>query len=132
MIIVSRQEFEDLVNKAIAQLPETYLSKLKNVAIIVDDIPSLEQRQQLALRPNQTLFGLYEGVPLSQRNGTLKTLPDKITIFQKPLEYASDNIGDLFSRIGRTIWHEVAHYFGLDHDMIKNLESKEKPKKNLQ
>lgn len=129
MIIISRQEFEDMVNKAVAQLPKPYLSRLKNVAIIVDDIPTLEQRQQLALRPNQTLFGLYEGVPLSQRQGMLKTLPDKITVFQKPLEYASDNINDLFEKIGRTIWHEVAHYFGLDHEMIHGLESKEKPKK---
>jgi predicted Zn-dependent protease with MMP-like domain len=126
MIIISREEFEDLVNKAVAQLPKDYLDKLKNVAIIVEDQPSIEQRMKQNLRPNQTLLGLYEGVPLSERQGMQKILPDKITLFQKPLEYSSKDIGDLFDHIGRTIWHEVAHYFGLDHDKIHELERKEK------
>ena len=55
-------------------------------------------------------------------------LPDKITIFQKPLEYSSENINDLFKNIGKTVWHEVAHYFGLNHDQIRALENKEKTK----
>jgi predicted Zn-dependent protease with MMP-like domain len=129
MVIIPKEEFEDLVNKAVAQLPKDFLAKLKNVAILVDDEPDLDQRRQLMLHPNQTLFGLYEGVPLSKRQGTVKILPDKITIFQKPLEYASYDINDLFEKIDRTVWHEVAHYFGLDHERIKELESKEKPKK---
>jgi predicted Zn-dependent protease with MMP-like domain len=129
MIVIPRNEFEDLVNRAIAQLPKPYLSKIKNVAIIVDDVPSLEQRRQLMLRDDQSLFGLYEGVPLSQRQGMLKTLPDKITLFQKPLEYSSNSMPELFDHIGRTIWHEVAHYFGLNHDKIRELESKEKRNK---
>ncbi len=128
MIMISRNEFEDLVNKAVAQLPKDYLAKIKNVAILVEDEPSLEQRHKLMLRNDQSLFGLYEGVPLSQRQGVLKTLPDKITLFQKPLEYFSNNMSELFDRIGRTVWHEVAHYFGLDHDQIRELERKEKPK----
>lgn len=126
--MISRNEFEDLVNKAVAQLPKDYLAKIKNVAILVEDEPSLEQRHKLMLRNDQSLFGLYEGVPLSQRQGVLKTLPDKITLFQKPLEYFSNNMSELFDRIGRTVWHEVAHYFGLDHDQIRELERKEKPK----
>ena len=128
MIKVSRKEFEELVNRAIAQMPKDYLSRIKNVAILVKDNPDLEQRNQLMLRPNQTLFGLYEGVPLSKRQGMTKILPDKITIFQKPLEYASENINDLFQNIGKTIWHEVAHYFGLNHDQINALENKNKVK----
>lgn len=128
MILISRSEFEDLVNKAVAQLPKAYLARLKNVAILVDDIPSPEQRNQLMLRPDQTLFGLYEGVPLTKRQGMDKALPDKITIFQKPIEYSSDSMNDLYEKLGRTIWHEVAHYFGLDHDDIRGLEAKEKKK----
>ena len=128
MITISRKEFEDLVTRVIAQLPRDYLAKIKNVAILVEDQPDFAQRQKLMLRSNQTLFGLYEGVPLSERQGTVKLLPDKITIFQKPLEYASDNINDLFTNIGKTIWHEVAHYFGLNHGQIRELEKKEKPK----
>jgi len=128
MIKVSRQEFEELVNKVVAQLPKDYLARIKNVAFIVDDIPSEEQRRKLLLRSDQTLFGLYEGVPLSERQGYEKMLPDKITIFQKPLEYSSENINDLFKNIGKTVWHEVAHYFGLNHDQIRALENKEKTK----
>ncbi len=130
MIVIPRDDFEDLVNRAIAQLPKPYLSQIKNVAFIVEDVPSLEQRQQLMLRDDQSLFGLYEGVPLSQRQGTLKTLPDKITLFQKPLEYSANSMTELFDRIGRTVWHEVAHYFGLDHDKIRELEAKERHNKN--
>ena len=126
MIIVSRKEFEDLVERVVAQLPKEYLKRLKNVAFIVEEEPSLIQRQQQMLRPNQTLFGLYEGVPLSNRNGMDKMLPDKITIFKKPMEFASNNMNELFDNIGRTVWHEVAHYFGLDHEMIGELEKKER------
>ena len=126
MITISRKEFEDMVNRVVAQLPPDYLARLKNVAILVKDQPDLDQRQKLMLRANQTLFGLYEGVPLSQRQGTVKLLPDKITVFQKPLEHASENINDLFKNIGKTVWHEVAHYFGLNHEQIRELERKEK------
>ena len=126
MVTISRKEFEDMVNRVVAQLPPDYLARLKNVAILVKDQPDLDQRQKLMLRANQTLFGLYEGVPLSQRQGTVKLLPDKITVFQKPLEHASENINDLFKNIGKTVWHEVAHYFGLNHEQIRELERKEK------
>lgn len=129
MTSISREEFEDMVSKVVAQLPPDYLKRLKNVAILVEDEPSLSQREKMSLGPNQTLLGLYEGIPLSQRQGTMKLLPDKITIFQKPLEYSSSDINDLFNNLGRIIWHEVAHYFGLGHDRIKELEDKEKNRK---
>jgi predicted Zn-dependent protease with MMP-like domain len=77
------------------------------------------------LGPNQSLFGLYEGVPLSRRMGTVKTLPDKITIYKKVIEMTSNTKAELYDRVGRTIWHEVAHYYGLDHQKIKELEDKE-------
>lgn len=125
MYTVSRSEFEKLLDEAIGRLPKQYIDHLKNVAFIVDDEPSLEQRQMLQLRGDQTLFGLYEGVPLSQRQGMTKLLPDKITLFQKPIEFASNNPVQLRERIGRTIWHEVAHYYGLDHGRIHDLERQE-------
>jgi predicted Zn-dependent protease with MMP-like domain len=124
MIIISSKEFEELVERVVAQLPKDYLEKLKNVAFIVEEVPNENQRRQLSLRPNQTLFGLYEGVPLSERQGATKMLPDKITLFKRPLENASSNINALFQNIGKTVWHEVAHYYGLNHDMINDLEKK--------
>lgn len=125
MVTITRNEFEELVNRVVAQLPKDYLEKLKNVAILVEDDPDEQQRIKLKLRPYQTLFGLYEGVPLSERQGATKLLPDKITLFQNPLQHASKNINDLFQNIGKTVWHEVAHYYGLNHEQIGALEKKE-------
>jgi predicted Zn-dependent protease with MMP-like domain len=125
MIEIDDEEFEKIINKSIEGLPKIYQENLKDVAFIVEDVPSLEQRQRMNLGPNQSLFGLYEGVPLSRRMGTVKTLPDKITIYKKVIEMTSNTKAELYDRVGRTIWHEVAHYYGLDHQKIKELEDKE-------
>lgn len=125
MYVVPRDKFEELVNEAIAKLPEIYRDKLQNVAFIVEEDPSDLQRVNLKLADNQTLFGLYEGVPLSQRQGSLKILPDKISLFQNPIQSSVSNSRDLYDRIARTVWHEVAHYFGLDHHQIDELNKKE-------
>lgn len=124
MIKAGHELFEKFLREAIDAIPPPYDSRLQNVAFILDDNPTPEQRLQLNLHPTQTLFGLYEGVPLPSRNGTLKLLPDKITIFKEPLMAASQNETDLRDKIGRTLWHEVAHYYGLDHNRIKALERK--------
>lgn len=125
MISVSHEIIEQIINKAIKNLPKPYVDHLENVAFIVESEPTPDQRQKLKLRSDQTLFGLYEGVPLSQRYGATKLLPDKITIFQKPLETASNSLNELADRVSRTVWHEVAHYYGLDHDRIRELEANE-------
>jgi predicted Zn-dependent protease with MMP-like domain len=126
MVSVSRETIEQIINQAIKNLPEPYVDHLENVAFIVESEPTPDQRHKLKLRSDQTLFGLYEGVPLSQRQGATKLLPDKITIFQKPLETSSNSLNELADRVGRTIWHEVAHYYGLNHDRIRELETKER------
>ncbi len=121
---ISTKKFEELVAQAVERIPEPYKNRLENVAFLLEDEPSSEQRQRLNLYPNETLFGLYEGVPLPQRGGALKTLPDKITIFKNPLLTASSSIEELKENIRHTVWHEVAHYYGLDHNRIHELESK--------
>ena len=123
---LSDNEFESLLGEAIDAIPRPYNSRLQNVAFILEDEPTPEQRQRLNLYRSETLFGLYEGVPLPQRGGMLKTLPDKITIFKKPLLAASPNLAALRHNIGHTVWHEVAHYYGLDHQKIHALDSKKK------
>lgn len=120
---VSDQEFEDYLSEAIDNVPEPYGSRLENIAFILEDDPSPEQRAQQRLAPWQTLLGLYEGIPLPRRGGQTKLLPDKITIFKNPLLNASRDKARLRENIGRTVWHEVAHYFGLDHAMIDKLDS---------
>ncbi len=123
---MDRGTFESLVTKAVDNLPEVYRQKIDNIAFIVEDLPSPEQRVKLELANNQTLFGLYEGVPLPQRQGSLKVIPDKITIYQLPIQYSVNDLPGLYDQVARTIWHEVAHYFGLDHQMIDKLNNKSK------
>lgn len=124
MVEVSQEEFEQYINEGIAALPKLYQSKIDNVAFLTEDYPTPEQRLKLNLYPNETLFGLYEGVPLPARNGTLKLLPDKITIFKKPIEAFSRSREDVKEHVRHTIWHEVAHYYGLDHARIHQLDGK--------
>jgi predicted Zn-dependent protease with MMP-like domain len=122
MLQVSDEEFKNIVAEAIDGVPPRYQKRLENVAFIVEDQPTEEQRQRLSLRPGDSLFGLYEGVPLPQRFGTTKLLPDKITLFKLPLLRYSRDLEELRDRVAKTVWHEVAHYFGLDHRRIHELE----------
>lgn len=120
---ISDQQFEAMIGRALDELPEKYVSRLlTDVAITWDYEPTPEQRQQLKLRHNQSLFGLYEGVPLPQRGGSTKLLPDKITLFKQPLLAYSHDLTELQEEIKHTLWHEMAHYFGLDHGRISELE----------
>jgi predicted Zn-dependent protease with MMP-like domain len=115
MVQLNEEEFQNLVSDTIDIIPQKYQGHLTNVAFIIEDEPSPEQRVKLQLRPYESLFGLYEGVPLPQRGGMTKLLPDKITVFKLPLEFASRDLADLREKLRNTIWHEVAHFFGLDH-----------------
>lgn len=124
MIQLSEEEFNKIVGDGIDAIPPKYQARLNNVAFIVEDEPTPEQRIKLNLYPGETLFGLYEGVPLPMRGGTTKLLPDKITIFKRPIEFISQNIAQLREQVRHTIWHEVAHYYGLDHKRIHELEPK--------
>ena len=123
MISVSDQTFQDLVQQALDSLPGEHAKSINNVALLYEHEPTPQQRRTLQLRNDQTLFGLYEGVPLPQRQGQTGLLPDKITIFKGPLERASDDILELKENIRHTLWHEIGHYYGLDHDKIRELES---------
>lgn len=122
MFDVSDQEFQKLINKALESLPGQHAQNIKNVAILYEEEPTPEQREKLALRNDQTLLGLYEGVPLSQRQGMTPTLPDKITLFKQPLIQHAGSRERLLEEIRHTLWHEIAHYYGLDHDRIHELE----------
>jgi predicted Zn-dependent protease with MMP-like domain len=124
MLQITDEEFEKLISDGIDAIPPLFQKHLQNVAFIIEDEPSQQQRIQLRLYPYETLFGLYEGVPLPQRGGTSKLLPDKITIFKLPALHFSNSKDELKEHLRHTIWHEVAHYYGLDHDRIHQLENK--------
>lgn len=107
------------------ELPQEYIRGLKNVAIVMADEPDEHQRAKLKLRGDQLLLGLYEGVPLTARGGNLSGFyPDKITLFKFPILMVAHDEHSLFEQIKRTLWHEIAHYYGLDHDRIDYLERK--------
>lgn len=123
---ITQEEFEELVADAIDLIPEKYQKRMDNIAFIVEDKPTNEQRARLRLNERETLLGLYEGSPLPSRMGQTKMLPDKITLFKIPLLTSSSDKEDLKEKIRHTVWHEVAHYFGLDHDRIDELDEKRK------
>lgn len=120
---VSQSEFEKIIAGAIDAIPEDYYQRIKNVVFVAEDKPSQEQRNKLKLACNQSLFGLYEGIPLTKRTNSYNlVLPDKITIFKLPIEHAANTLEELLNQVHKTVWHEVAHYFGLDHDQIHKLD----------
>lgn len=118
MVEVSDEQFEKIVAWAIDALHKQF-EDAKNVGVVVADEPSPEQRVKLELRGDQTLFGLYEGIPLTNRTGNYSgVLPDKITLFKGPLTSYARNEAELRHEVHLTLWHELAHHFGLDHDEI--------------
>lgn len=122
MFNVSNKEFDTYISEAIDDIPEKYYQKIQNVVFTSEENPTPEQRQKLHLRGDQTLFGLYEGIPLTRRGSNYNlVLPDKITLFKYPIELTSQTLVDLKKRIHKTVWHEVAHYFGLSHDEMDKL-----------
>lgn len=127
MIDVTDEQFEQLIADALDTLPSTHTDAIKNVAIVYADEPTDAQREELRLQCNQTLFGLYEGVPLVKRNGQTHYAPDKITIFKQPMLEHVYSLEELREEVRHTVWHEVAHYFGLDHDQIHELEKPRMP-----
>ncbi len=122
MIEVSDEQFQDLIDTALQELPGEHAAAIKNIAILYEEFPTPEQRHKLELRNDQTLLGLYEGVPLPQRQGTTHIFPDKITIFKGPMQSRASTQAELKEDIKHTLWHEIAHYYGLDHDKINKLE----------
>ncbi len=123
---ISDQEFESLINQSMDELPQQYIKRLNNVLITFEDDPSPEQRQKLKLQCHETLFGLYEGIPLTKRgSGYNLVLPDRITIFKNPMLATSHDMTSLKAQVKHTLWHEIAHYYGLDHDRIHALERKD-------
>ena len=123
-----RDDFEKLVAEGYEQLPQWVREKIKNVALLVEDEPSQEDREAEGLGDDETLLGLYKGIPLSERGelyGVGVTMPDTITLYQIPIEEAAEEDGlSVAQVIADTIWHEFAHHFGMDEGEVRNREQK--------
>jgi len=123
MYELSDQEFDRLISRAMDELPQEYIKGLNNVAIVYADEPDRFQAQKAGLRAGNLLLGLYEGIPLPARgSGYTFVLPDKITLFKYPIMAVSHGPEGLFEQIKRTLWHEIAHYYGLNHQRIDELQ----------
>ena len=127
---MKKSEFEKLVQEGIQQIPKKFRNKLSNVAITIENSPSQTQLRKLNLPDNQLLFGLYQGIPQTKRGFNYNlVLPDKITIFQKPIESLSESSEEIRQIVRQTIWHEIAHHFGIDEKRIREIELQKKEKK---
>ncbi len=119
---MNRSAFDNLLNDAIRELPDEFRKKLNNVAIIVEDYPSEELMQRMGVPPEDTLFGLYEGVPLTERSFFAEPLyPDRILIFQRAIEDECDSPEEVKEELKITLVHEIAHFFGMDDDYLEDL-----------
>jgi len=119
---MDNEKFESLVIRAVESLPEEFHDRLENIDVIVADRPTREQLAKLGNDRNYSLLGLYEGVPLTKRShGYGMVIPDKITIFQKPIEAMCKNDSRIISEVRRVVLHEIAHHFGIDDARLKEL-----------
>lgn len=118
------EAFEQLVAEGIDAIPEKFLRRLDNVAIVIADGPSPEQAERMRLRGEDDLLGLYEGVPLTERGEYYGfVLPDKITVFKHAtLREAEESGDDVCTIVRDTVWHEIAHYFGYSDNAIDERE----------
>ena len=98
---------------------------MQNIAIVVEDEPSPALLADMGIEPPDTLLGLYQGTPLTERSwGYGNTLPDRVLIFQGPHERAAEDEGDLVVAIGETLIHEIGHYFGMSEEQIEEIEER--------
>ena len=120
------ERFEWLVARAVNDLPEEFLTRLQNIDVVVEDYPTSGQLRRVGLRHGQTLLGLYEGVPQTKRGGRYSLVPpDKITIFQKPIEARWRQDTDITAEIQRVVKHEIAHHFGISDARLRQIEKGE-------
>ena len=126
--MISKLEFERLVAEGYNALPEWVREKIANAALIIEDEPSKEDRKLQGLSGDETLLGLYKGVPLSERGseyGVGLTMPDTITIYRHPIiEAAEEDATQIPKIVAETVWHEFAHHFGMDEHEVEERERK--------
>jgi predicted Zn-dependent protease with MMP-like domain len=122
---VTRDRFERLVAEAVALIPKRFRREMKNIALVIEYEPSDELLDDMEIEPPDSLYGLYQGTPLPERTWAYgNTLPDRVTIFQKPIEEDCEDEDDVRAVIGETLIHEVGHYFGLSEDEIEEIEAR--------
>ena len=122
---MTRTEFERQVASALATIPKRFRTAMRNIAIVVEDEPAPDLLREMEIEPGDTLFGLYQGTPLTERRWDYgNALPDRILLFQGPHERDAEDDEELIASIGETLIHEIGHYFGLREDEIEAIEER--------
>jgi predicted Zn-dependent protease with MMP-like domain len=122
---MNRERFRRLVDEALQTIPDDFRNAMDNIAIVVEDEPTSEQLAEVGIEPPDSLLGLYQGTPLTERQWAHgNTLPDKITLFQRVIEDESEDEDDMVVAIGETLIHEVGHYFGMSEEEIEEIEER--------
>jgi predicted Zn-dependent protease with MMP-like domain len=123
---MTRQEFRKLVEEAIDTIPPRFAREVKNVAIVIENEASPELLAEMEIEPSETILGLYQGTPLTERQWSHgNVLPDQITLFQRTIEEECDgDEEEIVVAIGETLIHELGHYFGLSEDEIMEIEER--------
>jgi predicted Zn-dependent protease with MMP-like domain len=122
---MTRARFDELVQEALASIPHRFRAAMYNVALVVEDEPSAELLEEMEIEAPNTLLGLYQGTPLTERHWDYgNTLPDRVVLFQGPIERASQNGSDMVAVVGETLIHELGHYFGLSEEEIEEIEER--------
>jgi predicted Zn-dependent protease with MMP-like domain len=122
---MTRERFTKLVEEALALIPRRFRSAMKNVAVVVEEEPAPDVLEEMGLDPNDTLFGLYQGIPLPDRGWSYgNALPDRISIYQFPIEDACEDEEEIRDCVAETVIHEFGHYFGMSEEEIEEIEEK--------
>jgi predicted Zn-dependent protease with MMP-like domain len=122
---MTRERFRQLVSEAIDTIPLRFRRELTNLAIVVEDQPSPDLLEEMEIEPPDTLFGLYQGTPLTERRWDHgNVLPDRIALYQEPIEEVSETEDEVVTEIGETLIHEIGHYFGLSEEEIEEIEDR--------
>lgn len=122
---LSREEFTRLVEEALTEIPRRFRNEMKNVAVVVEEEPPPHVLEEMEIEPGDSLFGLYQGTPLPERSWSHgNTLPDRISIYQRPIEESCEDHEDIIVCVAETVIHEFGHYFGLSEEEIEEIEEK--------
>ena len=122
---MTRKRFTELVEEALKQIPARFREAMTNVAVVVEDEPSADLLEEMDMEPDDALFGLYQGIPLTEREANYgNALPDRISIYQLPIEDACEDEEDIRQCVAETVIHEFGHYFGLSEEEIEEIEEK--------
>lgn len=123
---MTRERFKQLVEHAIDTIPLRFAREIKNVAIVIEDEPSDELLDDMEIGPDDTILGLYQGIPLTERGwGHGNVLPDRITLYQATIEEeCEDDEDEIVIAIGETLIHELGHYFGMSEEEIMEIEER--------